>query len=59
MHNVDALVYEIFKLYDYLMADLLQVSEASERCCPVYDAASPANQPWQTIAPASHNCWQT
>ena len=45
MHNVEALVYEIFKLYDYLMADLLQVSEASERCCPVYDTASPAYQP--------------
>ena len=55
MHNVEALVYEIFKLYDYLMADLLHVSEASKRCCPACDTASPAYQPWQTIAPASHN----
>ena len=29
--------------------------EASERCCPACDTASPAQQPWQTIAPASHN----
>ena len=59
MHNVEALVYEIFRLDDYLMADLFHVSEASERCCPACDTASPAYQPWQTIALASHNCWQT